>query len=357
MIDALDGVALEVSTAGLHKPVGELYPDASLLRGAKRITLASDAHRAEDVGRDFETAVEHARAAGFETVTGVRRAIVAPGAARVNDYRVGIGVDAHALVEGVPLVLGGVEIPFPRGLAGHSDGDVITHALIDAILGAAGLDDIGAMFPSGDPRWEGALVDRPAHAGVRRRAGTGLQLVNADCILIGEEPRLGPDREQMRKRIAGALVLTRSGSRCARRRRTGSASQAVVRDLPHKRSRRSAGDGARALRRPPRPPCDSLRDALARHVSRVHAEQRAGQPLLGTAYEDHPQFQLALSTATNSSPSCTWSRRRGTEATKIDRQAGRGNVRVESGREPTVLARSRSRFVPTSRVAASRAGC
>lgn len=69
VIDALDGVALEVSTAGLHKPVGELYPEASLLRGAKRITLASDAHVAEDVGRDFETAVEHARAAGFETVT------------------------------------------------------------------------------------------------------------------------------------------------------------------------------------------------------------------------------------------------------------------------------------------------
>jgi histidinol-phosphatase (PHP family) len=69
VIDALDGVALEVSTAGLHKPVGELYPEAALLRGASRITLASDAHLAEDVGRDFEAAVEHARAAGFETVT------------------------------------------------------------------------------------------------------------------------------------------------------------------------------------------------------------------------------------------------------------------------------------------------
>lgn len=69
VIDALDGVALEVSTAGLHKPVGELYPDASLLRGASRITLASDAHLAEDVGRDLEAAVEHARSAGFETVT------------------------------------------------------------------------------------------------------------------------------------------------------------------------------------------------------------------------------------------------------------------------------------------------
>lgn len=69
VVDALDGVALEVSTAGLHKPVGELYPDAALLRGATRITLASDAHFAEDVGRDFEAAVEHAHAAGFETVT------------------------------------------------------------------------------------------------------------------------------------------------------------------------------------------------------------------------------------------------------------------------------------------------
>ena len=69
VIDALDGVALEVSTAGLHKPVGELYPDAALLRGARRITLASDAHLAEDVGRDLDQAVEYARAAGFETVT------------------------------------------------------------------------------------------------------------------------------------------------------------------------------------------------------------------------------------------------------------------------------------------------
>ena len=123
----------------------------------------------------------------------------------MNDYRVGTGFDAHALVEGVPLVLGGVEIPFPRGLAGHSDGDVITHALIDAILGAAGLDDIGAMFPSGDPRWEGAKsIDllTQAYGGVQ---ALGLQLVNADCILIGEEPRLAPYREQMRERLAEAL--------------------------------------------------------------------------------------------------------------------------------------------------------
>jgi 2-C-methyl-D-erythritol 2,4-cyclodiphosphate synthase len=74
----------------------------------------------------------------------------------VSDLRVGIGVDAHALVAGVPLVLGGVAIEHPTGLAGHSDGDVIAHALIDAILGAAGLGDIGSLFPSADREWEGA---------------------------------------------------------------------------------------------------------------------------------------------------------------------------------------------------------
>ena len=80
------------------------------------------------------------------------------------DVRVGIGVDAHALEEGVPLVLGGVELDHPRGLAGHSDGDVLAHALVDAVLGAAGLGDIGSLFPSGDPAWKGASsLDLLAH--------------------------------------------------------------------------------------------------------------------------------------------------------------------------------------------------
>ena len=74
----------------------------------------------------------------------------------MSGLRVGIGVDAHALVDGVPLVLGGVEFPGEPGLAGHSDGDVLAHALLDALLGAAGLGDIGSRFPSGAPQWEGA---------------------------------------------------------------------------------------------------------------------------------------------------------------------------------------------------------
>ena len=123
----------------------------------------------------------------------------------MSELRVGIGVDAHAFEDGAALVLGGVTIEHPRGLAGHSDGDVIAHALTDAVLGAAGLGDIGGLFPSGDDRWHGAdSLDllRDAYASVRE---AGYQLVNADCILIGEEPRIAGHREEMRSRLAGAL--------------------------------------------------------------------------------------------------------------------------------------------------------
>jgi 2-C-methyl-D-erythritol 2,4-cyclodiphosphate synthase len=118
---------------------------------------------------------------------------------------VGIGVDAHALEDGVPLVLGGVRIDHPRGLAGHSDGDVIAHALTDAILGAAGLGDIGALFPSDDAELAGAdslVLLAEAYAQVGE---AGWHLVNADCVLIGEEPRIAPYRDVMRGKLADAL--------------------------------------------------------------------------------------------------------------------------------------------------------
>jgi len=116
-------------------------------------------------------------------------------------FRVGIGVDAHALEPGVPLVLGGVPIEHEAGLAGHSDGDVLAHALIDAVLGGAGLGDIGALFPSGDERFRGASsldLLREAYAQVK---AAGWRLVNADVVLIGEQPRLAPYREEMRRRL------------------------------------------------------------------------------------------------------------------------------------------------------------
>jgi 2-C-methyl-D-erythritol 2,4-cyclodiphosphate synthase len=123
----------------------------------------------------------------------------------MSELRVGSGFDAHAFADGVPLVLGGVRIDHPRGLSGHSDGDVLAHALTDAVLGAAGLADIGALFPSGDAQYAGAdSVELLREAWRQVREG-GWELVNADVVLIGEEPRLAPHRDAMRARLADAL--------------------------------------------------------------------------------------------------------------------------------------------------------
>ncbi len=123
------------------------------------------------------------------------------------ELRVGMGIDAHALEDGVALVLGGVRFDSPRGLAGHSDGDVIAHALVDAILGAANEGDIGTLFPSDDstPPGISSLV-MLEHAYLRVRKA-GWELVNADCVFVGQEPRIGPRREEMSAALAGALEV------------------------------------------------------------------------------------------------------------------------------------------------------
>jgi 2-C-methyl-D-erythritol 2,4-cyclodiphosphate synthase len=120
------------------------------------------------------------------------------------DLRVGIGVDAHAFADGVPLVIGGVRFPSERGLAGHSDGDVLTHALIDALLGAAGMADIGAYYP-GTAEWKDAISLDLLTDAYRKIREVGYELVNADCILIGEQPRLAPHRLEMRRLLAEAM--------------------------------------------------------------------------------------------------------------------------------------------------------
>lgn len=122
-----------------------------------------------------------------------------------QEYRVGGGFDAHALEEGVPLVLGGVRVESDRGLAGHSDGDVITHALIDALLGASNLGDIGSLFPSDGrtpPGISSLVLLEQAYLRVRE---AGWELVNADCVFIGQEPRLAPIRDEMRTALAQAV--------------------------------------------------------------------------------------------------------------------------------------------------------
>ena len=123
----------------------------------------------------------------------------------MSEYRVGTAFDAHALEPGVPLVLGGVRIHHPSGLAGHSDGDVLAHALTDAVLGAAGMEDIGALFSSDDPALHGADSVELLREAWRRVQAEGWELANADVVLIGQEPRLAPHRVAMRARLADAL--------------------------------------------------------------------------------------------------------------------------------------------------------
>lgn len=122
--------------------------------------------------------------------------------------RTGIGYDVHRFAEGRRMVLGGVEIPFDRGLEGHSDADVLLHAICDAVLGAAALDDIGQHFPPGDARWKDADSAELLRACAEMVRSAGWTLVNVDASVIAEAPKVGPHVAAMRERIAAATGLT-----------------------------------------------------------------------------------------------------------------------------------------------------
>jgi 2-C-methyl-D-erythritol 2,4-cyclodiphosphate synthase len=119
--------------------------------------------------------------------------------------RTGIGVDSHRFAPGRRLVLGGVEIPYELGLAGHSDADVLAHAITDALLGAAGMGDIGVLFPDDDPLWEGADSMALLRDVVERVGARGLALVHVDATVMMERPRLSPHREAIRASLAEVL--------------------------------------------------------------------------------------------------------------------------------------------------------
>jgi 2-C-methyl-D-erythritol 2,4-cyclodiphosphate synthase len=125
--------------------------------------------------------------------------------------RVGSGVDVHAFGPGDAVMLGGVRIAHSRGVVAHSDGDVLLHALVDAMLGAAGLGDIGQHFPDSDPQWRGADSSRFVSATLALLERQGLRVLNVDLTLLAQEPRIGPHREAIRRRIATLLALEPSG--------------------------------------------------------------------------------------------------------------------------------------------------
>ncbi len=121
--------------------------------------------------------------------------------------RIGVGYDIHRLVEGRKLVLGGVEIPFEKGLLGHSDSDVLTHAICDALLGAAGLGDIGTHFPDNDPRWAGASSLEFLARVVELVNEKGYRVANIDATVMAERPRLMPYVQMMREKLASVLQI------------------------------------------------------------------------------------------------------------------------------------------------------
>jgi 2-C-methyl-D-erythritol 2,4-cyclodiphosphate synthase len=124
--------------------------------------------------------------------------------------KVGSGFDVHAFGPGEALVLGGVRIPHSRGVIAHSDGDVVLHALCDALLGAAGLGDIGQHFRNDDPQWRGADSSGFVRAVMDMLRAKRLKVGNADVTVLGEQPKVGPHREAMRHRIAELLAVPES---------------------------------------------------------------------------------------------------------------------------------------------------
>jgi 2-C-methyl-D-erythritol 2,4-cyclodiphosphate synthase len=123
------------------------------------------------------------------------------------EFRVGSGVDVHAFGPGDAVMLGGVPVPHARGVVAHSDGDVLLHALVDALLGAAGLGDIGQHFADTDPRWQGAASGRFVTTTLALLTARGWRVVNVDLTLLAEAPRLAPWREAIRASIAGLLGI------------------------------------------------------------------------------------------------------------------------------------------------------
>lgn len=121
--------------------------------------------------------------------------------------RIGFGIDVHAFGPGDFVMLGGVRVPYARGVLAHSDGDVVLHALCDALLGAGGLGDIGQHFKDTDPRWKGADSKRFVRAVMEMLRDGGLRVGNADVTVLCEAPKVGPVREQMRRQIAELLEV------------------------------------------------------------------------------------------------------------------------------------------------------
>ncbi|WP_448584403.1 2-C-methyl-D-erythritol 2,4-cyclodiphosphate synthase [Thermocrinis sp.] len=122
-------------------------------------------------------------------------------------FRVGFGFDSHSFEEGKPLVLGGVLVDFPKGLRGHSDGDVVLHALTDALLSAVGEEDIGQLFPDKDPRWKSVQSSLFLKSALEKISNKGYMIINVDCTLLADEPKIAPIKNKIIQNLSLLLGI------------------------------------------------------------------------------------------------------------------------------------------------------
>jgi 2-C-methyl-D-erythritol 4-phosphate cytidylyltransferase / 2-C-methyl-D-erythritol 2,4-cyclodiphosphate synthase len=182
---------------------------AAIAAGRGSATATDEAMLAERAGHHVHVVVGDATNVKITTAADLEQAREREAHSQATS-RVGVGYDLHRLVEGRPLILGGVDIPAERGALGHSDADVVCHSVTDAILGAARAGDIGQHYPDTDPRWKGASsieLLREVTALVR---GRGFAVENVDVVVILERPKIGPHREAIQLRLAGALGIDAS---------------------------------------------------------------------------------------------------------------------------------------------------
>jgi len=207
-----DGTVAETvpreNLAGAETPQGFRFAairDAHRRAAAAGVEVTDDAAVAEWAGIPVVTVAGEAgnvKLTTAEDFADADRRLAAEAALAAGDVRVGVGYDVHALGPGDWVTLGGVQIPHTRGLVGHSDADVVLHALTDAVLGALADGDIGSHFPPSDERWRGASSDRFLAFAVERVAARGGRLAHLDVAVIAEAPKIGPHRDAMRTRIA-----------------------------------------------------------------------------------------------------------------------------------------------------------
>jgi len=136
-------------------------------------------------------------------------------------FRVGFGFDAHPFEEGKPLILAGVRVDFPKGLKGHSDGDVILHSITDALLSAMGEQDIGQLFPDTDPRWKNADSVIFLKTALEKLHEKGYRIVNVDCTLVADQPKIAPIKERLIENLAKLLGVERNQVSLKGKRREG----------------------------------------------------------------------------------------------------------------------------------------